>query len=94
MTNAAAVTGDDTNSTNINIINKGSAGAGTAEIGNLDLATGTDLVDFDEKAVTFNATYTTGVTLSEGDVLVVEFEKVNTGLLLTNPTFRICYHAI
>lgn len=76
----AASTGDNTNTKNLNVLNAGSAGSGTTEIGNLDLATGTDLVAFDEKAIPFNTTYEDGVELAEGDVLVLQTEKVGTGV--------------
>lgn len=77
VTPDVASTGDNTNTTNLNIINKGAAGAGTTEIGNLDLATGTDLVAYDEKAITITAT-----ALAEGDVVAIQFEKVGTGVLV------------
>jgi hypothetical protein len=73
-------TGDNTNTKNLNLINGGAAGAGTTEVGNLDLVTGTDLTALDEKAIPFNATYSGGVVLNEGDVLILEVEKVGTGV--------------
>lgn len=76
----AASTGDNTNTKNLNVINKGSDGTGTTEVANLDLATGVNLVAFDEKAIPLNATYTNGVSLSEGDVLSLQTEKVGTGV--------------
>ncbi len=76
----AASTGDNTNTKNLNIVNKGASGAGTTEVGNLDLVSGTDLVAFDEKAIPLNATYTNGVSLSEGDVLSLQTEKFGTGV--------------
>lgn len=79
----AAVMGNDTNTTNLNIINKGSAGAGTIEVGNLDLIAGVNLVAFDSKNVPLNAIYlVSGVTLAEGDVLSIQHEKVGNGVLL------------
>lgn len=72
-----ASTGDNTNTTYLNVINKGASGSGTTEIGNLDLATGTNLTAFDEQAITITAT-----SLAEGDVVALQFEKVGTGVLV------------
>ncbi len=78
-----ASTGDNTNTTNLNIVNKGAAGAGTTEVGNLDLALATDLVAYDKKVIPLNATYlTSGVAMAAGDVLNIQFEKVGTGVLV------------
>lgn len=75
----AAVTGDDTNRTNLNMQNRGASGAGTTEIGNLDLATGVDLVATDEKIVYQPAT---PLDLDAGHVLAVQYEKVASGVLV------------
>lgn len=89
----AAATGDNTNTTNLNIINKGSAGAGTTEIGNLDPVTGVNLVAFDDTNIPFNATYLVpGVTLAEGDTLTLQHEKVGTGLLIPELLVHIEYY--
>ena len=80
ITPDAAATGDNTNSKNLNLVNKGAAGAGTTEVGNLDLVTGVDLVAFDEKEIPLNATYANGVDMAEGDVLALQVEKVGTGV--------------
>ncbi|MBK6767432.1 MAG: hypothetical protein IPG71_14415 [bacterium] len=71
----AAVTGDNTNRTNLNILNKGASGSGTTEVGNLDLATGTNLTAFDSTNLPLNATYVSGVALAEGDVVTIQHEK-------------------
>lgn len=83
----AAVTGDNTDSKNLNIQNRGSAGAGTTEVGHLDLVTGTNLVAFDSK----NIPLTAAVTLAAGDVLAVQVEKVGNGVLLPNLHFVVSY---
>lgn len=74
-----ATTGDNTNTTNLNLVNKGAAGVGTTEVGNLDLTTGVNLTALDEKAIPLNATYAAGVVMAEGDVLALAYEKVGTG---------------
>jgi len=79
----AAVTGDDTNRTNFNIIDKDADGSGTTEVGNLDLATGVNLVAFDSTNIPLNATYLAdGVALAEGDVVSIQHEKVGNGVLV------------
>ena len=82
----AAVTGDDTNRTNINILNKGTDGStGAAEITNLDLATGVNLVAFDEKVIPLAANY----EVIEGQVIVLQHEKVASGVLVPAGTWII-----
>lgn len=73
----AAVTGNTTNRKNLNVLDAGTAGAGTTEIGNLDLITSTDLVALAEQSL--------GVTdteLTDGDVLVLQIELVSGGVAL------------
>jgi hypothetical protein len=77
-----AVTGDNTNTTNLNIVNKGAAGAGTTEVANLDPVTGVNLAAFDAVAIPLNATYLNGVDMAEGDVLTIQYEKVASGVLI------------
>jgi len=72
-----AATGDNTNRTNLNLIDAGATGAGTTEKGNLDYATGTDAVAND--AATLYSS-TTGWLLDAGDVLAIQYEKVASGL--------------
>src|SRR5687767_6956660 len=68
-----AATGDNTNTTNLNLVNAGSAGVGTTEVGNLDLATSVNIVALDRRAIPLNTTYANGVDLEEGDVLALEY---------------------
>lgn len=70
------VTGVDTNTTHLNVINKGSAGAGSTELGALDLTDGNDLTAFDVNTVVSSLT----TDLTEDDVIAVQYEKVGTGL--------------
>lgn len=82
----AAATGDNTNTTNLNVINKGQAGAGTTEIANFDPVTGANLVAYDEKLFTIAAA---GVEVQEGDVLVLQHEKVASGLAIAAGTWVV-----
>lgn len=64
---------------NLNLIDAGAAGAGTTEIGNLDMITGVDFVAHDAKNIPLNATYlTAGNPMDEGDTLVLQIEDVGT----------------
>lgn len=73
---SAAVTGDDTNSKNLNVDAKIGVAA-IAEVAHLDLVTGVDLA-VGENAIAFNTgTY---LDLSEGDLVLFELEKVGTGV--------------
>lgn len=83
----AAATGDNTNTTNIDIINAGSAGAGTTSIAALPLPTGTNLVALDETAIT-----TTTTALAAGDVLSIKFTKVGTGLAVGPLVVKIVWY--
>jgi hypothetical protein len=85
FTGDAAVTGG-TDTKNLNVIDKGSDGSGSDEIGNLDLATGTNLVAFDEQAITITET-----DLEVGDVLALEVEKVNSGADLPRGVVKVTY---
>lgn len=87
ITPDAASTGDNTNTTNLNVINKGASGSGTTEIGNLDLVTSTNLTAFDEQAITITAT-----ALAAGDVVALQFEKVGTGVLVGPGVIKVTWY--
>ena len=82
------VTGQDTNTTNLNIINVGSAGTGTTEIGNYNLISDNNLTALDAYEFTLTAT-----NLSEHDVIVLEHEKQGTGLDVPELLVKIEYKA-
>lgn len=73
----AAATGDNTNTTNLHLVNKGAAGVGATALADLNLPLGVNLVAFDEFAFTM---LTTGLDLAEGDTVTLQFQKVGTGL--------------
>jgi len=75
-----AVTGDNTNTTNLNVKNKGAAGVGTTVVATLNLPTGTNLVAFDENAIPLAAAG--AFAMVEGDTLTLEFVKVGTGVAI------------
>lgn len=85
----AAVTGNTTNTKNLNIIDNGSAGSGSTEVGNLDLITGVDLTAMDYTEIPLNSTYSAGVSMEEGDVLSLSFEEVNSGVLIPDVIVQV-----
>lgn len=87
ITPQAAVTGDTTNTKHLNVQDEGSSGSGDTEIANLDLATGTNLVAFDEKAISESL----DVQMAEGDTLTLEYEKQGTGVLIPELLARIVF---
>lgn len=64
----ANVTGNDTESRALTLINKGSDGNGTTVIATLDLATGVSLTDFNEQDFTLSAVED-ALNVAAGDVL-------------------------
>lgn len=77
-----AATGDNTNRTNYNLLDGGSAGTGTTELGNLDYATGTDAAVGVTQDVYAPADPDDYEALAAGDVLKLQMEKVGTGVAL------------
>jgi hypothetical protein len=74
----AAVTGQDTNTTHINVLDGGAAGSGTTELATKELVNGTDLAALDYQDIF--ALTDTKVELSAGDIVLLQEEKVGTGL--------------
>ena len=83
----AAVTGDDTNTKNLNIQDRGSDGAGTTEITNLDLANGVDLVAHDEKVIGSGLS----TSMLVGEALALQIEKVGTGGAIPRSIVRVTF---
>ncbi len=75
----AAVSGANTNTTHLNLVNRGADGAGTTELANYDLTSGNDLTAYDNKNL---YTPATPLNIATGVVLTLQFEKVGTGLLV------------
>ena len=89
----AAVVGADGACKNLNLVDKGLAGAGVAEIGNLDLVTGVNLTAFDATAIPITATAgSDGHVLHAGDVITLQTELVGGGVampgLIVHMAFR------
>lgn len=83
----AAVTGNTTNTKHLNVLNKGSGGAGTTELGNLDLATGTNLADSDRQVIVTSLT----TDLTKGDVIALEIEDQGSGVAIPESLIEVRY---
>lgn len=73
------VTGVDSNTTHLNLINAGTDGTGTTELANYDLTDGNDLTGDDAYEL---YAPTTKLSMSAGGVLKLQHEKVGNGLLV------------
>lgn len=74
----AAITGANTNSRSLNVVNKGADGNGTTEVASIDFTTGVNAGDFDEVALTLAAA--ADLDVAAGDVLAVDSLAPGTGL--------------
>lgn len=72
-----ALSGANTESRTLQLINKGQAGAGTTIVASLALVLGVNLAAFDAKAITLSAT-AADLVLVAGDVLA--FKSLNIGV--------------
>lgn len=70
----AAITGDGTNTINLNILDGGAAGSGTTEIGNSDFGAGVNAAALDDIVIDCDS-----ASLDEGDALILQVEKVGSG---------------
>lgn len=84
----AAVTGQDTNTTHINLVDGGAEGAGTTERANRDLVSGTDIPV--GKTLLYDNT-TSPFELDQGDILEIQYEKVANGLLVPTLMYMVLY---
>jgi hypothetical protein len=73
----AAVSGADTNTTHLNVIDMGTGGAGTTELGNYDLTSGNDLTAGERKELYAPAT---PLSVSQNNLIGLQFQKVGNGL--------------
>jgi hypothetical protein len=78
-TPSAAITGANTNSRTLKLVNKGQSGSGTTVIAELALTSGVNAAAFDEKALTLSGT-AANKEVAEGDVLAFVSEHVGTGI--------------
>lgn len=78
----AAITGADTNSRTVSLVNKGAAGSGTTSVASLALTSGVNAAANDEKAITLSAT-AANLVLAAGDTL--QWRSIHIGTGITDP---------
>jgi hypothetical protein len=85
-TPVADITGANTNSRTLSLINKGTDGNGTTVVATLALTSGVNASDFDELALTLSAT-AANLVVAKGDVLA--FTSVHVGTGIADPGGRV-----
>ena len=75
----AAITGANTNTRRVALVNRGSAGTGTTIVAELQFNSGVDAVAGDEETITLSGT-AANLEVTQGDILAWESEAVGTGL--------------
>lgn len=84
----AAITGADTNTRHVNILDRGLDGAGTTEIANKDYTSGIDATALNEEVIVMSLP---NHALSQGDVLAVQWEEIGTGIGAPAGMFVVFY---
>jgi hypothetical protein len=75
----STITGANTNTRTIALVNKGAAGAGTTSVASLALTSGNNITGFDEGALTLSAT-AADLVVTSGDVLAFTSTHAASGL--------------
>jgi len=88
FTLGSAITGDDSNTFNLNLINRGTDGSGTAEIDNVDFGSGTDGTAHVRTTLYSSST---GTSLDAGTHLTLQREKVGNGQNMPYMLVEIVY---
>lgn len=70
-----AITGANTDTRSLNVINAGSDGTGTTEIASIDFVSGTDADAFDETALTLSAVED-ATTVAAGDIIKLNSDAI------------------
>lgn len=86
----AAITGADTNTTHVNLINADVEGDGTDELANIDYTSGTDAV---AGATIDLYAPASPLAVAAGTKLVIQHEKVGNGLLIPSGLVIVEYEA-
>lgn len=84
----APITGANTDTRKVAVVNKGLTGSGTTEVAALQFTSGVNGVAFDEKEITLSATEANRV-VAEGDCLVIASTAVGAGLADPGGHFEI-----
>lgn len=74
-----AITGANTNTRSVSLVNKGQAGAGTTVIATLQFNSGVNTTASDEKTITLSST-AADLVVAAGDVLQWQSTAVGTGI--------------
>lgn len=74
-----AITGADTNSRTLSLVNKGAAGSGSTSVASLALTSGVNATAYNEKAITLSGT-AANLDLTAGDTLLWRSVHVGTGI--------------
>lgn len=74
-----AITGANTNTRSVSLVNKGQAGAGTTVIATLQFNSGVNTTAADEKTITLSST-PADLVVTAGDCLQWQSTAVNTGI--------------
>lgn len=89
-----AITGANTNTRSVSLVNKGQAGAGTTIVATLQFNSGVNTTASDEKVITLSST-AADLVVAAGDVLQWQSTAVNTGIAdpggLVNVTIAASY---
>lgn len=78
------LSGADTDSATLSLINKGAAGAGTTVVASKAFASGVDAAAMDETAITLSAT-AADLVVAAGDILALSVIKVGSSGLAVPP---------
>ncbi|WP_369167780.1 hypothetical protein AB5J49_07915 [Streptomyces sp. R28] len=84
----AAITGADTNSRTVSLVNKGAAGSGTTTVASLALTNGVNATANNERAITLSGT-AANLVLAAGDTLQWRSVHVGTGIADPGGLLRI-----
>ncbi|MEW2415294.1 hypothetical protein AB0953_16485 [Streptomyces sp. NPDC046866] len=84
----SAITGADTNSRTVSLVNKGQAGSGTTTVASLALTNGVNAAANDDKAITLSGT-AANLVLAAGDTLQWRSIHVGTGIADPGGMIRI-----
>ena len=78
----AAITGADTNSRTVSLVNKGQAGSGSTSVASLALTNGVNATAYNERTVTLSGT-AANLVLAAGDT--VQWRSIHVGTGITDP---------
>jgi hypothetical protein len=83
-----AITGADTNSRTLSLVNKGQAGSGTTTVATLALTSGVNATADDDKTITLSGT-SANLQVASGDTLLWRSVHVGTGITDPGGLIRI-----